>query len=105
MDPEKSVNPRFIPTLTEVVSPEAAAMEAVSQAQDPRVAQLVDQLVQQVRQSVNQASQEEFRSLAVALADRLWEAASQNFEDQLRQRLSPIVSKAIRQGMGQEKLG
>lgn len=92
MDPEKSVNPRFIPTLTEVVSAQAPPIDSASQAQDPRVAQLVDQLVQQVRQSLDQTSREEFRRLAVALADRIWLEADQNFEEKLRRRLAPIVS-------------
>jgi len=96
MDPDNTVNPRFIPTLTKVVSAPAPAIDPASQVQDPRVVQLVDQLVQQVRQSLDQSSRDEFRRLAVALADRIWLEADQNFEERLRQRLAPIVSGGIR---------
>lgn len=102
MDAGKPVNPRVIPTLTQVVNPfgdDHVIDSELSQEMRALVDRCVDQVLEQARLAGDQGARMEFQRLATALAERLWLEADLRWQAGLRDRARAVVSEMLEQAL------
>ena len=81
--------PRFVPTLTEVVDP--ASLTRTLSAQQPQVQTIVNQVLQQIQPIFERRLQEEMERVVRSMVAKQWSDMSAKLRDELE----PFVRQAV----------
>lgn len=95
MNPAQRPQPRFVPTLTEVVDP--ASLTRTASHQQPQVQMIVDQVLQQIKPIFERRMQEEMDRVMRAMVAKQWSDLSTKLQDEMelfvRQAVLDVLSE------------